>query len=332
MKHPAVLVPVVLLASLAAACGSGGGDTLTIYSGRSKELVGPLLEQFADETGVDIEVRYGDTAELAATILEEGDNSPADVFFAQDAGALGAIAKEDRLTELPSDLVEQVAPAFRSTVNLWIGTSGRARTLAFNPDLISEDELPDSILDLTDPKWKGKLGWAPTNGSFQAFVTALRVLKGDDEARRWLEGVKENQPEEFSANIPVVQAVGEGEISVGLVNHYYVPQVVKENPKLKVRNYFIPGGDVGGLVNVAGVGQLASSNSAGDARQFVEFLLSDEAQRYFAEETFEFPLVEGVAADPDLPALTELEPPAVDLAKLDDLRGTLDLLEDTGIL
>jgi len=331
-RLPLLLVITLLLAAGAAACGSGGDDALTIYSGRSKELVGPLLERFADEHDVDIEVRYGDTAELAATILEEGDNSPADVFFAQDAGALGAVAKESRLVTLPVSVLKQVPQRFRSDDDLWVGTSGRARTLAYNPDLVSEDELPKSVLDLADPKWKGRIGWAPTNGSFQAFVTALRVLQGDDAARAWLEGVEANDPEEYPANVPLAQAVGQGEVAVGLINHYYIPQVVKEDSDLRVKNHFFTGGDPGGLINVAGVGILESAGDREVAVEFVEFLLSEESQRYFADETFEYPLVAGVEADPSFPALAELDVPNLDLSDLDDLRGTLEMLEDVDIL
>lgn len=328
----AVIVLIGLVASGAVACGTGGEDVLTVYSGRSKELVDPLLQRFAEETGVDIEIRYGQTAELAATILEEGDNSPADVFYAQDAGALGALAKDDRLAPLPDSVLESVAAPFRSPEGVWIGTSGRARTLVYNPDLVDASELPDSVLDLTDPEWEGRIAWAPPNGSFQAFVTGLRVLDGDERARDWLEGIIANDPEEFPANIPIVDAVGEGEIEVGLVNHYYTPRLTTEDPDLVVRNYFFPGGDPGGLINVAGAGILDSADDPDLAVEFVEFLLTESSQEYFATETFEYPLIEGVDPHESLPPLASLEPPEIDLSDLDDLRGTLEMLREVGAL
>lgn len=334
--RPIRLIAVVVLVGLAAsggvACGTGGEGVLTIYSGRSKELVDPLLQRFAEERGVDIEIRYGQTAELAATILEEGDNSPADVFYAQDAGALGALAREDRLSRLPDSVLESVASPFRSPDGVWIGTSGRARTLVYNPDLVDESELPDSVFDLTEPEWGGRIAWAPPNGSFQAFVTGLRILEGDERARAWLEGIIANDPEEYLANIPIVDAVGEGQIEVGLVNHYYTPRLTVEDPELVVRNYFFPGGDPGGLINVAGAGVLRSGDDPDLAVEFVEFLLTESSQEYFATETFEYPLVDGVDPHESLPPLASLEPPEIDLSDLDDLRGTLQMLEEVGAL
>ena len=185
-----LVVPLLALLSLSAivACGGDDAETLTIYSGRSESLVQPILDQFEEESGVKVRVRYGDTAELAATILEEGGNSPADVFFAQDAGALGALADAGLLKTLPSMVLDLAPSQYRSQADLWVGISGRARVVAYNTDVLSPDDLPDSIFGFTAPEWEGRIGWAPQNGSFQAFVTGLRVLEGDDAARDWLEG------------------------------------------------------------------------------------------------------------------------------------------------
>jgi iron(III) transport system substrate-binding protein len=336
------------IALLAAACGDdeGGtaepGDTTTtagdepgslvVYSGRSEELVGPLIEQFEAASGIDVEVRYGDTAEMAAQILEEGDNSPADVFFGQDAGALGALAAEGRLVELTDAQLALVPEGLRDDEGRWVGTSARARVVVYNTDELTEADLPDSILDFTDPAWSGRIGWAPTNGSFQAFVTALRVLEGEDGARAWLEGIQANSPKVFDGNTAIVEAVGAGEIDAGLVNHYYAFELQATNPDLAVANKYFGGGDPGGLVNVAGAGILDTAANADAASQLVDFLLSEEAQTYFAEQTFEIPLAAGVAPVEGVPALTELTLPDLDLNQLDDLAGTLELLTDLGIV
>jgi iron(III) transport system substrate-binding protein len=324
---------VILAATAIAATACGGDSALTIYSGRSQNLVQPVLERFADETGIDIRVRYGETAELGATILEEGDNSPADVFFAQDAGALGALTVEGRLAELPADLLERVPQPFRSPGGLWVGISGRARVVAYNTDKLSPDDLSDSILDFTDPKWKGRIGWPPTNGSFQAFVTALRLTEGEEGARAWLEGITANGARDYPNNVAALEAVANGEVDVVFVNHYYLFRfLAEEGEDFSARNYYPKGGDPGALVNVAGAGILATSDKPDQARRFIDWMLGQDAQQYFADETFEYPLIEGVATHPDLVPLSELEPPDIDLSDIADLKTTLDLLRETGVL
>src|SRR5918996_3135979 len=177
----------------AAAEATAGNGSLTIYSGREEELVGPLFELFEQETGIDVEVRYGDSAELAATIAEEGDNSPADVFFAQDPGSLGAVEEQGLLATLPEDTLDRVDSRFRDPDGHWVGTSGRARVVVYNTEEVSKNDLPDSVFDLTDPKWKGKIGIAPTNASFQAFVSAMVLELGEERTRQWLERLQSNE-------------------------------------------------------------------------------------------------------------------------------------------
>lgn len=311
----------------------GSNGTVTIYSGRNEALIGDLIGEFERETGIDAQVRYGDTAELAAQILEEGDNSPADVFFSQDAGALGALAKENRLVTLPDDLLNRVDARFRSDDGHWVGTSGRVRVLVYNTDQLQETDLPASVLDLVDGKWKGKVGWAPTNGSFQAFVTALRVLKGEDAARDWLTGMLANEPVTFENNAAITRAVGAGELATGLVNHYYLYEVQAEEGKtFPIANHFFANGDVGSLVNVAGVGILGTADHSDKALAFADFLLKDDAQHYFADRTWEYPLIADVPAEPDLIPLDQIQSPEIDLSNLADLQGTLALLTDVGIL
>ena len=315
----------------AADVGSPSG-TITVYSGRSEGLVGALIPRFEAATGIEVEVRYGDTAELAALIAEEGSRSPADVFWAQDAGALGALQSKDLFAPLPETILDRVPDAFRSKEGRWVGASGRVRVIAYNPDLVPEADVPDSVAALTDPRWKDKVGWAPTNGSFQIFVTAFRETKGEAAARAWLEAMKANGAKTFPNNDAIAEAVGEGEIPLGLVNHYYPFEILEEHPDAKISDHFLTAGDIGGLVNVAGAGVLASSDNRPAAERFVEYLLSAEAQRYFVEETWEYPLVDGVEADPRLPDLSALEPPEVDLSRLADLEGTLKLLGEVGLV
>ena len=308
-------------------------EPLVIYSGRSEKLVGPLIEQFSAATGIPASVRYGDTAEMAALILEEGDNSPADIFYGQDAGALGALAVEGRLAPLPATLIESVDSRFRSSDNLWVGTSGRARVVVYNSAAVQEADLPTSIDGFTDPAWRGRIGWAPTNGSFQAFVTAYRVARGEDAAREWLEGILANEPNVYEGNSAIVQAVAAGEIDVGFVNHYYLWSFIAERGEsFPARNHYLGDGDIGALVNVAGVGIVGTSRQSQAAEAFVAYLLSAEAQQYFSDSTYEYPMVTGISANPALVPLDEIETPDIDLNDLSDLAGTLELLQDTGAL
>ncbi len=336
------------LTFLLAACGdddtsgsttaaTGDGERLTIYSGRDEEYVAPLIDRFKQANpDVDVQVRYGDSAELAATIREEGDRSPADLFFSQDAGALGALQDEGVLAALPSATLDEVAPAYRSTAGDWVGITGRARVLGYDSRAVKESDLPDSVFDLTQPRWKGKVGWAPTNASFQSFVTAMRKTAGEEKTRQWLEDMQANDVQSYEKNSIIRDAVADGEIEVGLINHYYILEGIREGEvdgeNYPVKLHFFPGGDVGSLVNVAGIGVLKSAEQGANAQKFTDFLLEKPQQEYFAEDVGEYPLVAGVAQDPSLPPLEDIQTPDVDLADLADLQGTLELLQETGAI
>lgn len=309
------------------------GGSATVYSGRNEELIGPAIEMASEQTGVAVEVRYGSTAEMAATLMEEGENTPASLYIAQDAGALGQLAKEGLLAPLPEELLGRVDERFRSPDGLWVGVSGRARVLVYNTDMVSEEELPGSVKDLTGEAWTGKVGWAPENGSFQAFITAFRQLEGDDAAREWLTAMMDNGVVTFESNGAITRAVGAGEIPVGLVNHYYMYEVQKEDAtELPVQNHYFDGGDPGSLVNVAGVGVLASGPDQEQAIAIVDAFLTAPIQQYFAETTFEYPLIAGVEPAAELKPLDEVQSPDIDLSDLDDLQGTLELLAEVGAL
>ena len=329
------------IALLAVACGGDSTPTpgvvepepgsLTVYSGRSKILVDPIIQQFARISGIDVSVNYAGTGQLAATLLEEGERSPADVFFAQDPGGLGAV--EQMLAPLPSAILERVPIWARSPESRWVGISGRARTLVYNTERLTEADLPDDIWDLTDPKWKGRLGWAPTNGSFQTMVTAMRVLWGEAKTREWLEGVKANKPGLYPKNTPQVAAAAAGEIDVGMVNHYYLFRfLAEEGDAFTARNYHPRAGGPGALLMVAGAGILSTAENRENAEKFLSFLLSTVGQQYFASQTFEYPLVEGVKTLRTLVPLEKVRRPDIALADLADVEGTQRLLRETGVL
>jgi iron(III) transport system substrate-binding protein len=320
-----------------AGCGGGGfspgEDELVVYSGREEELIGPLVERFEEETGIELAVRYANSSELAATLAEEGDNSPADVFWAQDPGALGAVEAEGRFAELPQAVLDRVPERFRDPDGTWTGVSGRVRVIAYNTDALSEDDVPDRIDDVADARWRGKIGIAPPNASFQAFVSAMRLSRGDEATREWLDAVKANEPRFYENNIAILEALSEGEIEIGLVNHYYLSLIKSENPDAPVANHFLAPGDDGALVSVAGAGVIAGSDKQAQAVRFVEFLLSETGQRFYAEETeeAEYPLVDGVEPREGLPPLESLRGPDVELDRLgEELETTLELLAEAG--
>ena len=308
--------------------------SLTLYSGRSQSLVHPLLEAFGEQTGVSIKVKYASSASTVATLLEEGNNTPADVVFLQDPGSLGSLAAAEMLSELPQETLDKVDARLRDPNGRWIGTSGRARTIIYNTETISPDtDLPASILDYTGEEWKGRVGWAPRNGSFQSFVTALRMQLGEDGAKEWLQRMKDNDAKEYPNNVSIVQAAASGEVDVGFVNHYYLERFLEEHgPEFTARNHFIGNGDPGALVLVAGAGILEASENKETAEEFIEFLLSKQAQEYFTSDVKEYPVSAGVEPEGDLPPLDSLDPPDVDLGSLSDLKGSIDLLREVGVL
>ena len=331
------LAAATLALPVLAACG-GGSDAadgpLTVYSGRSEELVGPLFAQFTEETGIEVQARYGDTAELAAQLLEEGDASPAQVYFAQDAGALGAVDAAGLFAPLPASVATTVPEAYRAPSGDWTGVTGRARVIAYDPEQVPAADVPQSSFDLTDPKWKGQVAIAPTNASFQAFVTAMRVSQGDEVTRQWLEGLVANDVQTYEKNGLILDAVDTGQAQLGLINHYYWYEKAAEvgEDAMRAQIAFTKPDDPGSLVNVAGVGILTGAADNANAATFVEWLLSPSTQEWFVANTFEYPLVPAVAAAEGLPALDTLRGPDVPLAELADLPGTLMMLEDVGLL
>lgn len=326
------LVTIGLAAPALGACSSGGDDRLVVYSGRTENLVGPLLEDFSEETGIAIDVRYGDSADLALLIDEEGDRTPADVFISQSPGAVGYLDAAGRLGGLPDDVVELVPEGDAAADGSWVGLSGRVRTLVYNTDLVDPADLPASVLDLTDATYAGQVAVAPTNGSFQDFVTVLRHELGDDEARAWLDGIAAGDPPTFDNNTAIVEAVGRGEVPMGLVNHYYAFRARAEDPDLPVENHFFPDGDFGSSLLVTAATIVEGTDTGDDAQRLVEFLLSDEAQEFFSEETFEYPLAGDAPPNPALPPFEEISKTRVELDELGGgLEATTAMIDESGL-
>lgn len=320
------LVLVTVLALLGAAC-TGAEEETTLYSGRDEELVQPILDDFMED-GSPVAVRFGDSADLALRIEEEGDPSSADTFYSQSPGAVAFLADQDLLGELPEDVVAAVGEEFRSDEGNWVGITGRQRVMVYNTDLVDPAELPESVLDVTE--MSSEVAIAPANGSFQDFVTALRTDIGDEQARQWLEAMVDAPA--YASNSAIVEAVSRGEVPMGLVNHYYAYRFLEEDPELPIANHVFAEGDVGSIVIPSTMSITAAAEGDQQAVDLVDFLLSQEAQTYFATETKEYPLVGGVEASPDIPPLDLARAQAVDIDALGaGLSETLDLIREAGL-
>ncbi|MBE7323413.1 iron ABC transporter substrate-binding protein [Nocardioides sp. Y6] len=324
------LLAALTLAPLAACSSEGDDDTLVVYVGRDEGLVGPLLKQFTDETDIEVDARYTATPDALALLLEEGEDTPADVFVSQDAGALGALSEAGMLQTLPEEITGQVPAQFTSADDTWVGLTARARVIAYNSEKLDEDQVPTTVGALTDEKWAGRVGFPPGNASFQAFVTGFRAAEGDDAARQWLTDMVANDVQTFENNLDTLEAIENGTVDLGLINHYYLfglrAELGAENVVTELK--FPEAGDPGALVNVTGAATLSDHP---DAEALVEWLVAEDAQQYFAEETFEYPLLPGVEAPEGLPELTSLKGPLEDLAELEDLEATLAMLEEVGL-
>ncbi len=333
------LAAAVLLLSATSLFAAGRSEqtaqrSITLYSGRGESLVAPLIEQFEAASGILVNVRYGGTAELAVLLQEEGDRSPADLYWGQDAGALGAVASAGLLQALPDELFALLPPLYQSERGEWIATSGRARVLAYAPDLVEGFTFPDSIFDLVDRQYRGRVGWAPTNGSFQSFVTAMRVRYGDGRTQEWVEGMIANDAQIYRNNTAIVEALGAGEIAMGITNNYYLLRFLADDPSFPVRQRFFADGDIGNLVNVASIGILRTAEKRDGAVEFIRFLLDTAAQEYFTEMVYEYPVIDSVVPAGVLESFDRVieVAPEIDLDDLEDLEGTLNLLRRAGAL
>jgi iron(III) transport system substrate-binding protein len=320
---------ILLVAGVAAAlagCGSGDAE-LVVYSGRSEPLIKPFLEEFAEQEGLDVQVRFADTADLVGTLLEEGENTRADVFIGQDAASLARLAQEGLLQ--PYEGARKTPARFRATDASWTGLSGRARVL-----IVPEGgEHPDSVFDLTDPRWRGRIaGPITSNVSFRDWVSAIRLAKGDDFTRDYLEGLKRNDLEVLASHGEVRSAVGDGEFDVGLVNHYYVELEKQEGSDVEAVYTDQEPGGFGVVFNVASAGITASAENAENAEQLMAYLLTPDVQERFARANFEYPVLPGLQAAPGVRPLESFRKTAVSLEELGEAAdGTDELLEEVDL-
>ena len=315
-------------------CAGGNGRSVTIYSGRTENLINPVLEAFACETGTDVQVRWGSSINLALLLNEEGTKTQADIFLSRSPGPVGYLESKDLLGQISNDVLSLVDEQNHSSAGTWVGFSGRKRVLVYNTDEFSPETLPESVFDLTSPEFKGKVAIPGTNGSFLDWFTVFIDQYGEETATQWLSDMVDNDAKYYPNNRSIVEAAGRGEISMGLVNHYYNYQEVAANPDThKALNYSFSDNDIGSLLVITAATILGSSENVEAGEDLLAYLLTVPVQQYFTDRTFEYPLAAGVAPNAALPPLTALEIGSVDFDKLGGgFEEASRIIEASGIL
>jgi iron(III) transport system substrate-binding protein len=310
------------------------GQSITLYNGQHEQTTAMLVKAFEKRTGVTVHVRSDDEVALGNQIIQEGSNSPADVFYTENTPVLEDLREHGLLAPVQSSTLAAVPSSDRSAQGAWVGVSGRISVLVYNTSKISPAELPSSILDLAKPRWKGKLGVAPSETDFQPLITSISKLDGAAAAEKWLLGIKANS-KIYPDNETVVAQVNNGESAVGLINHYYwfrLRDEVGQNGLHSALHYYADG-DPGDLLDVSGAAVLRSSSHQAAAQAFVAFLVSREGQEVIAHShSYEYPLRPGVRPSPLLRPFAQLKPAAITLSDLGDGGAPLELEQKLGLL
>ncbi|MGN0064909.1 MAG: iron ABC transporter substrate-binding protein [Nocardioides sp.] len=328
---PLALASLVLTAPLLAACSSE--PDLVIYNAQHEELMNEIVPLFEDETGLDVELRHGKDLELANQLVAEGADSPADVFLTENSPAMSIVDNADLFTPVSEKATEPIPEQYVPSSGNWTGFIARSTVVMYNTDQATEADMPASILDFAEPEWKGRVSFSPTGADFQAIVSAVLELEGEEATRAWLAGLKENGVE-LQNNLVVLQSVNSGEVEAGIAYHYYWfrdQAEAGENSDSSALHFF-GDADPGAFLSVSGAGVLASSDNQDVAQQFVEFLTSTDGQRAMAESyALEYPLNPEASLPAEVKPFEELEPPAVDVASLNGPQVT-ELMTEAGLL
>ena len=316
------------------ACAGSNGREVTVYSGRTENLIGPTLEAFACETGTEIRVRWGSSTDLALLLAEEGDRTGADVFLSRSPGPVGFLESDGLLDTIDDGVLDLVAPENRSASGTWVGFSGRKRVLVHNIDSVPPGELPQSVFDLTDERYRGRVAIPATNGSFVDWFTVFRDQYGSDVASQWLNDMVANDARYYPNNRSIVEAAGRGEIDMGLVNHYYQYQeAAAAGDRHRAANHDLADDDIGSLLIITAATITAGSDNPQAANELIGYILTEPVQRYFSQQTFEYPLAAGVEPADVLPPLKALEIGSVDFDVLGGgFTETIAIIETSGIL
>jgi iron(III) transport system substrate-binding protein len=329
---PALLV--TLLVSSLTGCFSGGDDrSIVLYNGQHTELTRALVAKFEEQTGIKVRIRTNSSIVLANQILQEGGNSPADVYIAENSPELVTLAEQDALAKLPSNIVDQVPSRYNGPDGAWAGIALRVSGLVYDPDQLPRSQLPASLLDLAKPEWKGRVGVAPTDADFIPLVGAVIATRGKAGAAEWLAGIKRNA-EIYQDDEAVVAAVNRGDVASGVINQYYWYRLQRElgSDQMHSNVYYFPNRDVGAIENVSGAAVLKSTGRRKDAEAFVRFLVGEAGQQVIARgDDFEYPVRPGVAPNAALPALESVAPATLTTAALGNGREASRLILAAGL-
>ena len=322
--------PALTLRALAA-----DHPALTLYNAQHEQTVDTLVAGFEKATGIQVKVHSGDGPEVANQIIQEGANSPADIFFTENSPEIAVLDEKGLLAPVDPKTLAEVPAKYSAPDGNWVGVLAREDVLAYNTKMISESQLPKSLMDLADPAWKGKVAIAPSDNDFLPLVNAVLVTKGHDATLAWLKGLKANA-QIFDDDEGVVAAVNRGAVATGIINNYYWARLHAELGDAKTQSaiYHFTNGDIGGLINISGAGVLKTSKDPVDAQRFLAYLVAADTQKTLADNTvvFEYPLHPGVAPNPILKPFDELQPPDVSVAQLGDDAQVVNLLTEAGLL
>jgi len=329
-----LLVGAALLAvSLGASASDAGQQAITIYSGQHESIAQALADKFEQDTGIHVNLRTGKDGALANQIIEEGKRSPADVFLTEEPGPIGDLSRRGLLVKVPDSTLKKTDPRFVPSDHGWLPWAARSRVMFYNPKLISEDELPDSILDLTKPKWKGRFAYAPS-GAFRSTTAYLINEIGKKKTLAWLKGLRKNGINEHT-NGKVRDSVEAGQHAFGISNHYYWYFLARDKGKANVtsRVHYLNNHDAGALMLASGAGVLKSSSHRQAAMKFLDWLVSPQGgQQVVANASPQFPVSDDVKSKYGLPPLSQLTFPEFDQAELNNVDEASDLLKQAGII
>ena len=314
------------------ACGEDD-PSLVIYNAQHEQLIDVVAEKFTEDTGIELQLRNGSDLELANQIIAEGDASPADVFLTENSPGMSLVDSKGLFAPLQQGTLNKIPEQYRPADGAWTGFAARSTVMVYNTDTMTEADMPESLLDLADPEWKGRISFSPTGADFQAIVSAVLATEGEEATRAWLAGLKENGTV-YDGNNVVLKSVNSGEIDAGVIYHYYWFRDQEESGADSDNSalHFFGNQDPGACLSVSGAGVLANSDDSEDAQRFVEYLTSPEGQKIIADSyALEYTLNPDVPLERDVPPLSELDPPTVDV---DALNGpeVIDLMEEAGFL